>query len=284
MAEVTHDIPAEWKTRAYVDEAKYQAMYQASIKDPDKFWGEHARRIDWIKPFSKVKNTSFAPGKVSIKWFEDGTLNVAYNCIDRHLAKRGDQVAIIWEGDDPNVDRKITYKQLHAEVCRFANVLKARGVKKGDRVTIYLPMIPEATYAMLACARIGAIHSVVFGGFSPDSLAGRIEDCRSTALITADEGLRGGRRVPLKRNADTALRQCPEVKTVIVVKRTGGAIDWVTGRDHWYHELCAAASPDCPPEAMSAEDPLFILYTSGSTGQPKGVLHTTVGYLVYAAM
>ncbi len=284
MAEVTHDIPAEWKTRAYVDEAKYQAMYQASIKDPDKFWGEHAKRIDWIKPFSKVKNTSFAPGKVSIKWFEDGTLNVAYNCIDRHLAKRGDQVAIIWEGDDPNVDRKITYKQLHAEVCRFANVLKARGVKKGDRVTIYLPMIPEATYAMLACARIGAIHSVVFGGFSPDSLAGRIEDCKSSVVITADEGVRGGRKIPLKSNSDAAADKAGGVTTMIVVRHTKAAVNMKSGRDIYYDEIAKTVPADCPCEAMSAEDPLFILYTSGSTGKPKGVLHTTGGYLVYVSM
>ncbi len=284
MAEVTHDIPAEWKTRAYVDEAKYQAMYQASIKDPDKFWGEHAKRIDWIKPFSKVKNTSFAPGKVSIKWFEDGTLNVAHNCIDRHLAKRGDQVAIIWEGDDPNVDRKITYKQLHAEVCRFANVLKARGVKKGDRVTIYLPMIPEATYAMLACARIGAIHSVVFGGFSPDSLAGRIEDCKSSVVITADEGVRGGRKIPLKSNSDAAADKAGGVTTMIVVRHTKAAVNMKSGRDIYYDEIAKTVAADCPCEAMSAEDPLFILYTSGSTGKPKGVLHTTGGYLVYVSM
>src|SRR6202011_5815674 len=209
---------------------------------------------------------------------EEGTLNASYNCIDRHLPKRAEQTAILWEGDDPREDRRVTYRELHDGVCRLANALKARGVQKGDRVTIYLPMIPEAAVAMLACARIGAIHSVVFGGFSPDSLAGRIEDCRSTVLITADEGLRGGRKVPLKRNADTALLQCPGVTTVVVVKRTGGAIDWVDGRDLWYHEVCAKASPDCPPAEISAEDPLFILYTSGSTGKPKGVLHTTGGY------
>ena len=221
---------------------------------------------------------------MSIRWYEDGTLNASYNCIDRHLATHGDRTAILWEGDDPGEDRRVTYRELHESVCRLANALKAKGVRKGDRVTIYLPMIPEAAVAMLACARIGAIHSVVFGGFSPDSLAGRIEDCGSTVLITADEGLRGGRKVPLKRNADTALRQCPGVKTVIVVRRTGGDIDWQDGRDHWYHEICAAASPDCPPEEMSAEDPLFILYTSGSTGKPKGVLHTTGGYLVFTSM
>ena len=266
-----------------IDEAEYFRLYRESLADPDRFWGERGKRLDWIKPYSKVMNASFT-GDVAIRWYEDGTLNACYNCIDRHLARRADQTAILWEGDDPAEDRRVTYRELHDSVCRLANALKAQGVKKGDRVTIYLPMIPEAAVAMLACARIGAIHSVVFGGFSPDSLAGRIEDCRSTALITADEGLRGGRKVPLKRNADTALRQCSDVKTVVVVKRTGGAIDWTPGRDLWYHEICAAASPDCPPEEMSAEDPLYILYTSGSTGKPKGVLHTTGGYLVYAAM
>src|SRR6266851_2980969 len=284
MAEVTHDIPAEWKTRAYVDEAKYQAMYQASIKDPDKFWGEHAKRIDWIKPFSKVKNSSFDLHRVSIKWYEDGVTNVAHNCIDRHLAKRGEQVALIWEGDDPKDDKKITYRQLHLEVCRFANVLKARGVKKGDRVTIYLPMIPEATYAMLACARIGAIHSVVFGGFSPDSLAGRIEDCKSSVVITADEGVRGGRKIPLKANSDAAADKAGGVTTIIVVRHTKAAVNMKSGRDVYYDEIAKTVAADCPCEAMSAEDPLFILYTSGSTGKPKGVLHTTGGYLVYVSM
>src|SRR6266851_2945410 len=284
MAEVTHDIPAEWKTRAYVDEAKYQAMYQASIKDPDKFWGEHAKRIDWIKPFSKVKNSSFDLHRVSIKWYEDGVTNVAHNCIDRHLAKRGNQVAILWEGDDPKVDQKITYRQLHAEVCRFANVLKARGVKKGDRVTIYLPMIPEATYAMLACARIGAIHSVVFGGFSPDSLAGRIEDCKSSVVITADEGVRGGRKIPLKANSDAAADKAGGVTSMVVVRHTKAAVTMKAGRDVYYDEIAKTVPADCPCEPMSAEDPLFILYTSGSTGKPKGVLHTTGGYLVYVSM
>jgi acetyl-CoA synthetase len=266
-----------------IDEEQYFRLYRESLADPTRFWGEHGRRIDWIKPYTKVMNASYQ-GDVSIRWYEDGTLNASYNCIDRHLAARGDRTAILWEGDDPDEDRRVTYRELHEAVCRLANTLKAQGVKKGDRVTIYLPMIPEAAVAMLACARIGAIHSVVFGGFSPDSLAGRIEDCGSTVLITADEGLRGGRKVPLKRNADTALRQCPGVRTVVVVRRTGGDIDWVQGRDLWYHEICAAAAPDCPPEEMSAEDPLFILYTSGSTGKPKGVLHTTGGYLVYTSM
>jgi acetyl-CoA synthetase len=267
-----------------ISEADYLSRYEESIADPDWFWGEAGKRLDWIKPYTKVMNASFADD-VSIRWFEDGVLNASVNCIDRHLAARGDQTAILWEGDDPAEDRRVTYRELHDGVCRLANVLKSRGVKKGDRVTIYMPMIPEAAIAMLACARIGAIHSVVFGGFSPDSLAGRIEDCRSTVLITADEGLRGGRKVPLKKNADAAIAASPvKVETVIVVRRTGGEIDWVPGRDVWYHEACAAASPDCPPEPMNAEDPLFILYTSGSTGKPKGVLHTTGGYLVYTSM
>jgi acetyl-CoA synthetase len=266
-----------------IREDDYFRLYRESLADPDRFWGEHGKRIDWIKPFTKVLNASFE-GDVHIAWYEDGTLNASYNCVDRHLPRRAEQTAILWEGDHPGDDRRVTYRELHDAVCRFANVLKARGVKKGDRVTIYLPMIPEIGVAMLACARIGAIHSVVFGGFSPDSLAGRIRDCRSTVLITADEGRRGGRAVPLKRNADDALRHCSEVREVIVIRHTGGAIDWVEERDIWYHEACAAASPDCPPEQMSAEDPLFILYTSGSTGQPKGVLHTTGGYLVYTSM
>src|SRR6266404_5604182 len=265
MAETIHDSPPAWTTRAFADEAKYKKMYEASIRDPDAFWGEHGKRIDWIKPYTKVKNTSFGPGNVSIKWYEDGSLNVAYNCVDRHLAKRGDQVAIIWEGDDPKQDKTITYRQLHAEVCRFANALKRQGVKKGDRVTIYLPMIPEAAYAMLACARIGAVHSVVFGGFSPDSLANRIVDCDSNIVITADEGLRGGKPVPLKANTD-------------------GKIAWDAGRDVWWHEIAAKVPADCAPEPIGAEDPLFILYTSGSTGKPKGVLHTSGGYLVFASM
>jgi len=285
MAEKIYDVPAEWEKRAFADDAKYQAMYAQSIKDPNGFWGEQAKRIDWIKPFTKVKNSSFDPHNVSIKWFEDGVLNVAANCIDRHLAKRGDQVALIWEGDDPKDDKKITYRQLHAEVCRFANVLKARGVKKGDRVTIYLPMIPEATYAMLACARIGAIHSVVFGGFSPDSLAGRIQDAKSAVIVTADEGVRGGRKVPLKVNTDAAIDKAANgVTSVIVVRRTGAAVSMKSGRDVYYDEVAKSVPADCPCEPMNAEDPLFILYTSGSTGQPKGVLHTTGGYLVYTSI
>jgi acetyl-CoA synthetase len=268
---------------ALIDAAKYEAMYAKSVKDPTGFWGEQGKRIDWIKPYTKVKNTSFT-GDVPIKWYEDGTLNVSANCLDRHLAKRGDQVAIIWEGDDPNEQKHITYREAYEQTCRMANVMKKHGVKKGDRVTIYLPMIPEATYAMLACARIGAIHSIVFGGFSPDSLINRIQDCDSNFVVTADEGLRGGRKVPLKVNADAALKSCPSVKKMLVVKRTGGKVDWDPARDVWFHEEAATVSADCPPEEMAAEDPLFILYTSGSTGKPKGVLHSSGGYLVYASM
>ena len=285
MSETIHDVPADWAAKAWADDAKYKAMYEASIKDPDAFWGEQGKRIDWFKPYSKVRNASYAPGAVSIKWYEDGTTNVAHNCIDRHLEKRGDRVAIIWEGDDPTVSKTITYRQLHEEVGRFANVLKAKGVKKGDRVTIYLPMIPEAAYAMLACARIGAIHSVVFGGFSPDSLASRIEDSDSNVVITADEGLRGGRAVPLKKNVDAADGKVKGgIGTVIVVQRTGGNVTMQDGRDVWYHEEAAKVPAECPAEEMNAEDPLFLLYTSGSTGKPKGVLHTTGGYLVYTSI
>ena len=284
MSEKIYDVPADWRKRAFADEAKYTDLYARSVKDPNGFWAEQAKRIDWIKPFSKVKNTSYDPHNVSIKWFEDGTLNVCHNCVDRHLAKRGDQTAILWEGDDPKDDKKLTYKQLHAEVCRFANVLKARGVKKGDRVTIYLPMIPEAAISMLACARIGAIHSVVFGGFSPDSLAGRIEDCKSSIIVTADEGLRGGRKIPLKANVDTACDKAGGVATVIVVKRTNASVNMKSGRDIYYDEIAKTVSTDCPCVELSAEDPLFILYTSGSTGKPKGVLHTSAGYLVYTSI
>ena len=284
VAEKVYAVPAQWSMRAFANEAKYREMYARSISDPDGFWGDAGKRLHWFKPYTKVKNTSFDPHSVSIKWYEDGTTNVAYNCLDRHLAKRGDQTAIIWEGDDPKVDARITYRQLHAEVCRLANALKARGVKKGDRVTIYLPMIPEVAAAMLACARIGAIHSVVFGGFSPDSLAGRLEDAKSAVLITADEGLRGGRKVPLKANADAAADKAGGVTTMIVVRRTGAAVNMKAGRDVYYDEVVRPASTDCPCEHMNAEDPLFILYTSGSTGKPKGVLHTTGGYHVFVAM
>jgi acetyl-CoA synthetase len=284
MSEKIYNVPAEWAARAFLDNETYLAMYRRSLEDPNVFWGEAGKRIDWIKPYTKVKNTSYAPDNVFIKWYEDGTLNASYNCIDRHLKKRADQVAIIWEGDDPTHDETITYRQLHERVCKFANVLKANGVKKGDRVTIYLPMIPEAAYAILACARIGAVHSVVFGGFSPDSLAGRINDCDSKFIVTADEGVRGGRPIPLKKNTDDALKHCKGDEKVLVVRRTGADIGWVKGRDIWLHEELAKVSADCPPVEMSAEDPLFILYTSGSTGMPKGVLHTTGGYLVYVAM
>jgi acetyl-CoA synthetase len=268
---------------ALIDKASYEAMYARSVNDPQAFWGEHGKRLDWIKPYTKVKNTSFDPHNVSIKWFEDGTLNVSANCVDRHLATRGEQVAIIWEGDDPSEHQHITYNQLHAHVNTMAGVLRAAGVTKGDRVTLYLPMIPEAAYAMLACARLGAVHSIVFGGFSPDSLAQRINDCASKVVITADEGLRGGRKVPLKANVDKAVDHAP-VDAVIVVKRTGGDITMKAGRDIWYHEAVASAPAYVEPVEMNAEDPLFILYTSGSTGQPKGVLHSTGGYLTYASM
>ncbi|MBN9021096.1 MAG: AMP-binding protein, partial [Rhizobiales bacterium] len=283
MSDKVYPVPAAWAERAYIDEAKYEEMYARSVADPEVFWREHVQRVDWIRPYTKVKDTRYAPD-VSIRWFEDGTLNVSANCLDRHLATRGDQPAIIWEGDDPNESRTITYRELHHDVCVFANVLKSLGVKRGDRVTIYMPMIPETAVAMLACTRIGAVHSVVFGGFSADSLAGRIDDCGSKLIITADEGLRGGRKVPLKHNTDLALAKSLEDAKVLVVRRTGGEVAMHKGRDFWYHELAAEASADCPPEEMGAEDPLFILYTSGSTGKPKGVLHTTGGYLVYASI
>ncbi len=283
-----HKVSAAWKKRAHIDAKKYDKMYKASIKNPEKFWGKEGKRIDWFKPYTKVKNTSYKYPKVSIKWYEDGITNVSYNCIDRHLKKRGNQTAIIWEGDDPFFDKKITYNELYEHVCRLSNVLKSNGVKKGDRVTIYMPMIPEAAYAMLACARIGAVHSIVFGGFSPDALAGRIDDCDSTFIITADEGVRGGKPIPLKANTDEAIKiaakKGTKVKSVLVVRRTGGDIDWNDKRDIWYQEAMSTAKPECKPARMKAEDPLFILYTSGSTGTPKGVLHTTGGYLVYASM
>ena len=269
---------------AHIDANGYQALYAESIADPNAFWAKHGNRIDWIKQYSQVSDVSYDAKNLHINWFADGSLNAAANCLDRHLAERGDQTAIIWEGDEPDQQRHISYKELHEDVCKFANVLKANGAKKGDRITVYMPMIPEAAIAMLACVRIGAVHSVVFGGFSPDALAGRIQDCESNMVITADEGVRGGRPIPLKSNTDAALKSCPDCTTVIVVKRTGGDIDWVEGRDVWYEEAMRAASADCPAEEMNAEDPMFILYTSGSTGKPKGVLHTTGGYMVYASM
>jgi len=277
---VRDDIAA----RAILDKDAYEKAWRRSMEDPEGFWAEQARRIDWIKPFTQVKDVSFDARDLHIRWFHDGELNVCANCIDRHLPKRRDDLAIIWEGDEPGVDARITYGELFERVCRFANVLKKLGVKKGDRVTIYMPMIPETAVAMLACARIGAVHSVVFGGFSPDSLAGRIDDCRSDFVITADEGRRGGKRVSLKANVDAALEKAQnEVRSVLVVKSTGGDINWVDGRDRWLHDEEQGVSIDCPPEPMNAEDPLFILYTSGSTGKPKGVLHTTGGYLVYVS-
>ena len=276
-------VPNKVAADAWADNDKYLEMYQASVDDPETFWGEQGKRIDWIKPYSQVKDTDFS-GDVTIKWYYDGTLNAAYNCLDRHLATRGNQTAIIWEGDDPEISKTLTYVELHEEVCRLSNAMKSEGIKKGDVVTIYMPMVPEAAIAMLACARIGAIHSVVFGGFSPDALAGRIEDCASNCVITADEGVRGGKPIPLKANTDAAVAKCPTVKKVFIVKRTGGDIDWNENLDIWYHEAIAAADPFCPPEEMRAEDPLFILYTSGSTGKPKGVMHTTGGYMVYASI
>jgi acetyl-CoA synthetase len=284
MSDKIYAVPAAWKKRAYVDDAAYKKMYADSVKDNAKFWGKHAARIDWFKKPSKIKNVSYAYNNVSIKWYEDGVTNVSVNCIDRHLKKRANQTAIIWEGDNPYDDKRITYAELHEKVCRLANVMKSHGVKKGDCVTIYMPMIPEAAYAMLACARIGAVHSVVFGGFSPESLAGRIEDANSHYVITADEGLRGGKKIPLKANTDAALAKTGSSAKVLVVRRTGGQIAWEAGRDFWYHDEILKVPADCKPEKMKAEDPLFILYTSGSTGKPKGVLHTTAGYLVYASM
>jgi len=278
-----YPVPTKVASTAHIDEAKYEAMYHQSIQDPSGFWAEQADEfVTWNKKWDRVLDWDYHKGH--IRWFEGASVNVAYNCIDRHLETRGDQTAIIWEGDDPNDDQHVSYKELHQEVCKLANVLKSRGIKKGDRVCIYMPMILEAAYAMLACARIGAVHSVVFGGFSPDSLRDRILDSDCQTVITADEGVRGGKKVSLKANTDKALEECPNVSTVLVVKRTGGEIDWHASRDCWYHELVAAASDECEAEEMDAEDPLFILYTSGSTGKPKGVLHTTGGYLLYAAM
>ncbi len=281
-----HEPSESFRARAHVKSIEeYRAIYQRSIEDPDGFWGEQAQRLTWFEPYHTVKNVSYASDDVHIRWYEGGKLNASYNCLDRHLDERGDQTALIFEPDDPNEDAPhITYRQLHEQVCRLANVMKKHGVQRGDRVTIYMPMIPEAAVAMLACSRIGAIHSVVFGGFSPDSLADRILDCDSTYVITADQGNRAGKRIPLKANTDKALERCPDVETVIVVQRTGADVGWVEGRDHWYHEEMATVEPTCEPEVMDAEDPLFILYTSGSTGKPKGVLHTTGGYLVYTSL
>jgi len=278
-----YPVPEQFARTAHINSEQYEAMYQQSIEDPDSFWAAQAKEfLDWTKDWDKVQEWNFDTGH--IRWFEGGKLNVSYNCLDRHLDTRGDQVALLWEGDDPTVDKKITYRELHEEVCKFSNVLKARGVKKGDRVCIYMPMVTEAAVAMLACTRIGAVHSIVFGGFSPDSLRDRILDSDCQTLITADEGVRGGKAVALKSNADKALEECPNVHTCVVIRRTGGGVDWQDGRDVWYDEMMADASADCPPEEMDAEDPLFILYTSGSTGKPKGVLHTTAGYLLFAAM
>ena len=282
----TYPVPEAAKKRALINAAQYEQMYARSVNDNEGFWAEQAERVDWIKPFSKVKDVSFAKDDLHIRWYEDGTLNACYNCVDRHLETKADDVAIIWEGDDPGHDLKITYSELHERVCKFANTLKALGAKKGDRITIYMPMIPDAAVSMLACARIGAIHSVVFGGFSPDALAGRIHDCESNIVITADEGLRGGKGIPLKENVDAAAdrEEVTTLEKVLVVRNTGKDIAWVEGRDVWLHEMEAEVDADCPCEEMGAEDPLFILYTSGSTGKPKGVLHTTGGYLVYASM
>ena len=285
MSDQTYAPSADFAANAHIDAAKYQEMYAASVGDPEAFWREHGQRIDWIRPYSRVKDVNYALGNVSIKWFEDGTLNVAANCIDRHLATRADQTAIIWEPDAPTDDaRHITYRELYENTCRMANVLKGMGVGRGDRVVLYLPMIPEAAYAMLACARIGAIHSVVFAGFSPDALSARVNGCQAKVVITADEAPRGGRKTALKSNTDAALLHCSDKVKCLVVKHTGGQTTWIDGRDHDYNALAAESATDCPPEEMNAEDPLFILYTSGSTGQPKGVVHTSGGYLVYAAM
>jgi len=285
MTEI-YPVNPDVAARALIDAAGYDELYTRSVEDNENFWAEQAGRVDWIRPFTKIKDVSFAKDDVHIRWFYDGTLNVCYNCVDRHLDTKGDDVAIIWEGDDPSLDLKITYRELHERVCRFANSLKALGAEKGDRITIYMPMIPEAAVAMLACARIGAVHSVVFGGFSPDALAGRIHDCASNIVVTADEGVRGGKHIPLKANVDAAAANADvtTLEKVLVVRHTGNDIDWVDGRDAWLHDLSEQVDADCPCEEMGAEDPLFILYTSGSTGKPKGVLHTTGGYLVYAAL
>lgn len=283
MENLLFPVPDQWTRRTHCDNATYLKLYNWSIDDPEGFWGEQAKRIDWFKPWAKVKDGSFNEN-VEIKWFVGGKLNVSYNCLDRHIEKRGEQTAIIWESDNPEISRHITYRQLYEDVCRFANVLKSLGLRKGDRATIYLPMIPELAVAMLACTRIGVIHSIVFAGFSPESLAGRIQDCGGKVVITADEGLRGGKPIPLKINTDEAVQKCPDVERVVVVRHTGADVPWVPGRDVEWAEAMKSASPTCPPEEMDAEDPLYILYTSGSTGKPKGVLHTTGGYMVYTAM
>jgi len=275
---------SDWIKKALINKKQYEKKYSYSLKNNDDFWRKEGKRITWIKNYKKIKNVKYSKTDVGIKWYYDGTLNASANCIDRHLKKNKDKTAIIWVGDDPKVQKKITYKQLHQEVSKTANALKELGIKKGDRVTIYLTMVPELAYTMLACARIGAIHSIIFGGFSPESIAGRINDCKSDYVVTADEGLRGGKTIPLKSITDEALVSCPNVKKCIVVKRTGNRINWDESRDVWYHEIIKKASPVCEPEEMNAEDPLFILYTSGSTGKPKGVLHTTGGYMVYASM
>jgi acetyl-CoA synthetase len=284
MSDKLFKVPADWAKNSYVNQSSYEAKYKESINNNEKFWADEGKRIHWFKPYTKIKEVIYSTKKVSIKWFYDGTTNVSYNCIDRHLPKRAKQTAIIFEGDDPKESKNITYQELSDEVCKLANGLKEIGIKKGDRVTIYMPMVPEGVYAMLACTRIGAIHSVVFGGFSPDSIVNRVLDCKSEFVITADEGLRGQKVIPLKKNVDEALKKCPDVKKCIVLKRTGGNVPFDSKRDVWYHELTSKMSTTCKPEEMNAEDPLFILYTSGSTGKPKGVLHTTGGYLVYASM
>ena len=284
MSDKLFKVPADWAKNSYVNQSSYEAKYKESINNNEKFWADEGKRIHWFKPYTKIKEVTYSTKKVSIKWFHDGTTNVSYNCIDRHLPKRAKQTAIIFEGDDPKESKNITYQELSDEVCKLANGLKEIGIKKGDRVTIYMPMVPEGVYAMLACTRIGAIHSVVFGGFSPDSIVNRVLDCKSEFVITADEGLRGQKVIPLKKNVDEALKKCPDVKKCIVLKRTGGNVPFDSKRDVWYHELTSKMSTTCKPEEMNAEDPLFILYTSGSTGKPKGVLHTTGGYLVYASM
>ena len=282
--ELIFKVPKKWANNAYVDRSAYEKKYKLSIKDNDGFWKKEGKRIDWIKPYTKIKDVKYSKSDVKIKWFYDGTLNASANCIDRHLSDKKNKAAIIWVGDDPKESKQISYKELYKNVCKAANGLKELGIKKGDRVTIYLTMIPELAYVMLACARIGAVHSIIFGGFSPDSIAGRINDCQSDYIITADEGVRGGKIIPLKKITDEALIQCPNVKKCIVVKRTGNEINWNSDRDVWYDDLIKVAPDKCEPEEMNAEDPLFILYTSGSTGKPKGVLHTTGGYMVYASM